>query len=251
MENLEQYHYSQLKGKRIVITGSSTGIGRATAILLAQTGAKLLITGRDEKLLAEAIRGIHEKAPEAEVFTVAADVSQESGIDAIFKVVDEALGGLDILINNAGLSAEGITEGNFAQWQYVLQSNLLGYLACAHAAAERMKGHGGHIVNIGSMSAETKTADTTVYVATKSGIRGFTASLRKELNPEKIKVTLIEPGKVSSDMQEMSAEEQKEKIKALEMLEATDIAVSIMYVLAQPTRCNIASVQIRPLLELI
>jgi NADP-dependent 3-hydroxy acid dehydrogenase YdfG len=251
MENLDQYSPAQLNGKRILITGSSTGIGRATAILLAQTGAKILITGREPGPLKEALEGIRKKAPDAEVYSVVADVSKESGIDGIFKAVDRELGGLDILINNAGLSAEGIKKGNFAEWQYVLESNLLGYLACANAAVGRMKSKGGHIVNIGSMSAESKTPEGTVYVATKSGVRGFTASLRKEVNPDKIKVTLIEPGSVSSDMQEDSIKKQKEKIKALEMLEATDIAVSIMYVLSQPQRCNIVSLQIRPILELI
>jgi len=251
MENLQDYKPTQLEGKRILITGGSTGIGRAAAILLAQLKAKIIISGREHEVLEEALAGIKEKAPEAEVITVACDQATETGIEQMFKAVDEKLGGLDILINNAGLSAEGMTKGSYEDWQYVLNTNLLGYMACANAAAERMKSAGGHIVNIGSMSAESKRPESTVYVATKSGIRGFTSSLRKEVNPDEIKVTLIEPGSVSSDMQEMPVEEQKQKIEALEMLEATDIAASIIYVLAQPKRCNVVGLQIRPLLELI
>ena len=251
MENLDDYKPAQLSGKRILITGGSTGIGRATAILLAQLGSKIIITGRDKNILDEALQGIKEKAPDSEILAIDADQSTEEGIKKIFDAVDSELQGLDVLINNAGLSAEGITNGSFEEWQYVLNTNLLGYMACANGAAARMKTEGGHIVNIGSMSAETKNPESTVYVATKSGIRGFTSSLRKEVNPDKIKVTLIEPGSVSSDMQEMPVSEQKQKIESLEMLEATDIAVSIMYVLAQPQRCNIVGLQIRPLLELI
>jgi len=251
MENLKDYKPNQLEGKRILITGGSTGIGRATAILLAQFGAKIMITGRERESLNEAVKGIKDKTPDADVITVTSDQATEEGINLIFEEIDNQWNGLDVLINNAGIAAEGMTKGDYEEWQYVLDTNLLGYMACANASAKRMKAEGGHIVNVGSMSAEVKNPESTVYVATKSGIRGFTSSLRKEVNPDKIKVTLIEPGSVSSDMQETSVEEQKQKIESLEMLEATDIAASIVYVLSQPLRCNIVGLQIRPLLEII
>jgi NADP-dependent 3-hydroxy acid dehydrogenase YdfG len=109
----------------------------------------------------------------------------------------------------------------------------------------------GYIINIGSMSAEALHKGTSVYVATKSGVRGFSASLRKEANELDIRVTLIEPGSVGSDMQEESADEQREKIEKMEMLKAEDIAASVLYVLTQPQRCDVVELKIRPLLELI
>lgn len=109
----------------------------------------------------------------------------------------------------------------------------------------------GHIVNIGSMSAEVKEKTGVIYVSTKTAIRGFSTALRKEINPLGIKVSHIEPGAVTSNMQTAPKEVQKEKIAKLEMLEAEDIAMSVLFCLAQPKRCDIVSMQVRPHLQLI
>jgi NADP-dependent 3-hydroxy acid dehydrogenase YdfG len=109
----------------------------------------------------------------------------------------------------------------------------------------------GHIVNIGSMSAETHEETGTVYVATKSAIRGFSAALRKEVNELGIKVSLIEPGAVTSDMQPAPKEEQRKQIEKMEMLEAEDIAMSVLFCLSQPKRSDIVSLQVRPHLQVI
>src|SRR5690606_39176840 len=112
-------------------------------------------------------------------------------------------------------------------------------------ALKRMKGE-GHIVNIGSMSADVREETGSVYVATKSGIQGFSESLRKQVNKDGIKVTLIEPGAVDTDMQEESTAKKKIKVKALEMLKADDIALSVLYCLSQPKRCDVVELKIRP-----
>jgi NADP-dependent 3-hydroxy acid dehydrogenase YdfG len=109
----------------------------------------------------------------------------------------------------------------------------------------------GHIVNIGSMSAETHEETGTVYVATKSAIQGFSIALRKEINEMGIKVSLIEPGAVSSDMQPAPKEEQREQIKKMEMLDPEDIAMSVLFCLSQPKRCDVVSMQVRPHLQVI
>jgi len=251
MENMKEYLPENLFDKSVLITGGTTGIGRTTALLLALSGAKIFIVGRNQEPIDETIRTVRNAEPNAIIFGLAADVSREADIKSIFEAVDNTFHGLDILINNAGLTAEGITEGEYLDWQYVVNTNLLGYLACANYAAKRMEQKGGHIINIGSMSAESADPEGTVYVATKFGIRGFTKSLRKELNPKGIKVTLIEPGAVSSDMQPGDREEHDKKIEAMKMLKSDDIAISILYCLSQPKRCDVVSLQIRPHLEII
>jgi NADP-dependent 3-hydroxy acid dehydrogenase YdfG len=160
---------------------------------------------------------------------------------------------LDILINNAALGYNSVMEGSYGDWQYIVNTNLLGYMAMAHEAIERMKARReGHIVNIGSMSADVREKDSSVYVATKSGIQGFSEALRKEVNPLGIKVTLIEPGAVGTDMQsQYSPEEQRQREAELKMLKAEDIAACILYTITQPKRCDVVSLQIRPHLQSI
>ena len=102
------------------------------------------------------------------------------------------------------------------------------------------------------MRAHEREKDSSVYVATKSGIQGFSKALRKELNPLGIKVSLIEPGAVGTDMQsEYSPEEQREKIETMEMLRAEDIAACVLYTITQPKRCDVVHLQIRPHLQSI
>jgi NADP-dependent 3-hydroxy acid dehydrogenase YdfG len=252
MKELDDYSPKSIAGKTIFVTGGTTGIGRATARILAGLGAKVFITGRHLEPLQEALTDTREMYPNCEIDGAISDLSDKSQIEAIFDAFREKYDTIDILVNNAGLGAEGMLKGDYEQWKYVLHTNLLNYMACSNAAAKMMKDKkSGHIVNVGSMSAETTEAESTVYVATKAGIRGFTQSLRKELNPEGIKVTLIEPGAVSSDMQPGGSEEHDKKIKAMEMLEAEDIAATVIFCLSQPERCNIVTVQTKPLKQII
>lgn len=241
---------SLLKDKRILITGGTTGIGRATAIRLATLGAKVIILGRHEDELNDALASV--SATGGEVLGVGADIATEDGVKKVFAEVDKHFGGLDMLVNNAGLGYKSILDGTYSEWEYVLKVNLLGYLAFAHEAGARMSTNKtGHIINIGSLSAEVKDKGSSVYVATKSGVRGFTESLRKEMNELGIKVTLIEPGAVGTDMQPETPDEQKEKIEKAEMLRAEDIASAIEYILLQPARVEVTTIQLKPHQQLI
>jgi NADP-dependent 3-hydroxy acid dehydrogenase YdfG len=114
-----------------------------------------------------------------------------------------------------------------------------------------MKGSGGHIVMIGSMSADVREKGSAVYVATKSGIQGFSASLRKEANEAGVGVSLIEPGSVGTDMVDESPAEQALQQEKLEMLTAEDIGRCVLFVLIQPERCEIVSLQVRPKAQII
>lgn len=248
---LFDYQPESITNKSILITGGTTGIGRATAILLASQGARVMVFGRHGQELNDAMKDIRQAG--GEVTGLTADTASPEDIKRVFQEVDRQMDGLDILINNAALGYNSVMEGTYKDWQYIVSTNLLGYMAMAHEAIERMKDQKhGHIVNIGSMSADVREKDSSVYVATKAGIQGFSEALRKEVNPLGIKVTLIEPGAVGTDMQsQYSPEEQREKIEKMEMLRAEDIAACVLYTLTQPKGCDVVNVQIRPHLQSI
>jgi NADP-dependent 3-hydroxy acid dehydrogenase YdfG len=247
------YQPQSIAGKAIIVTGGTTGIGRATAVLLASQGARILTFGRHEPELQDALNDM--KAFGGEVHGLVADVAHEADIQRVFAEADDRLGGVDILINNAGVSGGSITEGDYKEWDYVIRTNLLGLMACCREAIDRMKiAGGGHVVNVGTMGADVRSEGSDVYVATKSGVQGFSEALRKLVNKDNIKVTLIEPGKTGANLSGDGPaldQEQAAKAENCEMLKAEDIAQSIYFSLIQPARCDIVNMQVRPLLELI
>jgi NAD(P)-dependent dehydrogenase (short-subunit alcohol dehydrogenase family) len=194
-----------------------------------------------------------------EVYGLTADQSRQEDLERVFGEVDRRLGRLDVLVNNAAVSAGELEESDADELRYAINANLFGYIACAQSAVERMKkGEApanrrsrGHIVNIGSMSADLREEENSVYVATKAAIQAFSESLRKTLNPDGIKVTLIEPGRVATDMVDLSPREQLAKEDDLEILRPADIAECVHYCLTQPERCDVVGVQIRPHLQII
>lgn len=233
-----------LSGKAVVVTGGTTGIGRATALRLATAGARVLIFGRHQRELNDALEDIEGVG---EVHGVAADQARHEDVGRVFEEVDQRLGGVDILINNAGVAAGTVLESEYSHWLYVIQTNLIGYIDCCREALHRIKERGGgHIVNIGSLSAKEREAGEDIYTATKSGIRGFTESLRKSVNRRGIKVTLIEPGLVGTDLIDEPVDEQVREEEELKMLKAEDIAECVYYALVQPPRCELILAQIRP-----
>lgn len=252
MKDLNTYWAESLSGKRVLITGGTTGIGREITLLLASFGSNCLICGRNEQQIEETIAAAKEAGATAYCNGVVTDLANGGDIERLFKEVDEQLGGLDVLINNAALGYGSVTEGGYDEISYIVQTNLTAYLACSQLAAKRMEAAGkGHILNIGSMSADVREEGSSVYVATKAGIQGFSEALRKELNAKNIKITLIEPGAVDTDMQPGSAEEKQQKIDNLEMMPGEDIAMAVVFCLAQHERCDIVGMQIRPHLQLI
>jgi NADP-dependent 3-hydroxy acid dehydrogenase YdfG len=237
-------HEDGLAGKAVVVSGGTTGIGRVTALLLATKGAKVLVFGRHEKELRDALNDL-ERAGEA--CGIVADQARHEDVLKVFATAYEVFGGVDILINNAAIAAESVLQTDHDQILYAIQTNLVGCLDCSKEAVARMKKKGGgHIVNIGSLSADLRESGEDLYVATKSALQGFTEALRKSVNQDGIKVTLIEPGLVGSDMIEMPVEKQRDKQEKLEMLQAEDIARAVHYCLTQPRRCEVITMQIRP-----
>jgi NAD(P)-dependent dehydrogenase (short-subunit alcohol dehydrogenase family) len=257
-EEIDEYGVDPARSvaeRAVVVTGGTTGIGRATARLLAMRGARVLIFGRHQAELDDALEEM--RGVGGQVYGVTADQSRVEDIQRVFEEADRQLGRLDVLVNNAAVSADRLDEADPQALQYTVNTNLVGYIACAQAAVARMKrgdrgdAIAGHIVNIGSMSADLREEENSVYVATKAAIQAFSESLRKTLNAEGIKVTLVEPGRVATEMVDGSAEEKRKREEELEMLRPEDIAECVHFCLTQPRRCDVVGVQLRPHLQII
>ena len=238
-----------LKGRRVLITGGTTGIGRATARLLASEGARVFVCGRDQQHLKDALTAI---APLGEADGIALDLADKDGPKRFFDAGEKALGGIDAAVVNAAVAAEGLTEQSEADLRYAIATDFTGYLLSARDAAARLhpdpEAGGGDIVMIGSMSTYALGPHSTVYAGIKYGIQGFAVALRRELGPKGIRVSLIEPSRTGADMQEpdVPPKQQRAMIDAHEMLRAEDIAVGVHYVLTQPWRTVIQRLDITP-----
>jgi len=240
--------HTDLAGKRVLLTGGTTGIGRATLVLLAKAGAQVMVYGRHQAELDQALAATG--AGSVTVFGITADSAKREDLGRVFAAVDERLGGLDVLIACAALGAQPIHEMEDEDWRYVIETNLVGYLACARLAIDRMAAHGGgHLLFVGSISTEIKAAGESVYSATKAGVQAFAETLRKEIAGKNIRVSVIQPGSVDTDMQECSAEEKREAVANREMLHAEEIAEAIGFVLTRSSASDVVNLRIEPLLQ--
>jgi len=233
----------ELAGKRVIISGGTTGIGRAIAVLLASEGAKIFICGRDAQHLADGLERIREVG---EGDGVALDLAKDDGVKRFFDAGEKFLGGIDIAVINAAVPAEGLSTMTAEEVSYAIATDFTAYLMSAHAAQERMVA--GDIVLIGSMAAHVLGPSSTVYAGIKAGIAGFSEALRRELGPKGIKVALVEPGKTGADFQspDISPAEQAEMINQEKMLRAEDIAVGVHFLLTQPSRTVVQSLVMVP-----
>lgn len=243
MNSFLEHLFHEVRNKNVIITGATSGIGKSTAKILAENSANVILVERNSEKMQNALKEI--KSSQGKTIGVLADISKKGGIDKVFAKADEEFDELHVLINNASLPFDSIIDVNYEDLEYAVKTNLLGYLACTAEAVKRMKTK-AHIINIGSMSADIRGDSGSVYVATKAGIQAFSESIRKELNPKGIKVTLIEPGAVDTDMQQESSSVKNEKIKNHEMLLSEDVAMSVLFCLAQPERCDIVEIKIKP-----
>jgi len=240
------YKPQDLAGKGALVTGGTKGIGRAIAVALAARGTNVFTFGRHEQDLNEAIADIEKCANRAKVHGITADQAKREEVRRVFDEADRHLGKVDILINNAALPGDTV-EKSGDDWEYVVATNLNGYMWCAEEAVLRMKQNGGgQIVNIGSLSAKSRGAGSDVYVATKSAVRGFSESLSKGVVEDNIRVSLIEPGKVSTNFFDWSKEERDKMTDAGKAMKSEDIAECVMFCLTMPQRCLLTMLQIKP-----
>ena len=189
---------SNLKGKRCVVTGGGTGIGRATARSLAQVGARVVVTGRRQEKLEETVAEVRENGGEAGFQVM--DVIDRSSVAAAFEKILSTMGGLDILVNNAGAGGPNACAIDGPdRWDEVVRTNLDGVYFCTREAAPRLS-EGGRVINISSVLGRFGVAGYSAYCASKHGVIGFTKALALELAPRKITANAICPGWVATDM---------------------------------------------------
>jgi len=236
-----------LNGRRAVITGGTTGIGRAIAVLLASCGVKVFVCGRTPEHLEDALGRIREVG---DGDGIAIDLTRAEELKQFFAAADGYLGGIDIAVINAAVPAESVSETSEPGARYQIEADFTAYLICAQQAAKRMQS-GSDIVIIGSMSAVSRDGGNSIYVAAKRGVEGFATALRTELAQDGIKVGLIEPGFTGADFQypEFPPAKQRELINAEQMLRAEDIAVAAHFMLTQPRRAAVSLMRVEPRLE--
>ncbi|MBI3650985.1 MAG: SDR family NAD(P)-dependent oxidoreductase [Acidobacteria bacterium] len=241
----------KLEGKVVLVTGASSGIGEATALALAAEGARVaLLARRADRLEALAAR-IREAGGEA--LPLITDLADEAQARSAVLQTHQAFGRLDILINNAGIMLLGFIDGaDTEEWRRMIDVNVLGLFYATHAALPLMKAQGGgHIVNVSSVAGRKARAGSGVYSATKWAVGAFTESLRVEVFRHNIRVSLIEPGAVDTELREHISDakirEQSDAFfKSITPLQSPDIAAGILYAITQAPHVNVNEVLIRP-----
>jgi NADP-dependent 3-hydroxy acid dehydrogenase YdfG len=241
----------KLADKVAIITGASSGIGEATAIALAAEGAKVAIAARRGERLQALTERIEANGGKA--LPIVTDVTDQTQVNNLVQKVNAELGRVDILVNNAGIAILGTIEaGNPADWRRSFDINVLGVLYATHAVLPLLKAQkSGHIVNISSVAGRTARAGVGVYNATKWGVNAFSEALRQEVYRDNIRVTIIEPGLVETEINNhvtdpVAKQSIEQRIKAITPLQAEDIAAAIIYAVTQPQRVNVNEILIRP-----
>jgi len=241
----------RVDGRRVAITGASSGIGEATALALAREGAAVALGARRTDRIEELARRIEDGGGRA--VAIAVDVTDEEQAHAFVREAHAQLGGLDALVNNAGVMLLGPIEGaDTGQWRQMVDVNVLGLLYCTQAALPLLReGGGGNVVNISSVAGRVGNPGSAIYNATKWAVVGFSEALRKEAAPSNVRVTCIEPGYVRTELQGHNEGPVLEAIEKMQeeigdVLEADDLADAILYVLAAAPRVSVNELLIRP-----
>jgi 3-oxoacyl-[acyl-carrier protein] reductase len=222
-----------LKDKVAVVTGASQGIGRETALALAEAGARVVGAARNEEKLATLVNEI--AATGGEAFAVKIDVADGEQVKAGFKQVIEKFGRLDILVNNAAVTRDGLAmRMKKEDWDAVLQTNLTGaHLCIQQALPTMMKARSGRIINISSVVAQSGNAGQANYVAAKAGLIGLTKAIAIEIASRNITVNAVAPGFIETPMTDVLPDKVKEELKVRiplgRMGSARDVAAAIVF----------------------
>ena len=238
-----------LDGRRILITGASSGIGEAAAEAIVREGGAVALGARRKDRLDELAGRLDGTA-----VAIAADIADEGQANALVTRAADELDGLDGLVNNAGVMLLGLIQGaDTAEWRRMIDVNLLGLLYCTHAALPVIRdGGGGDVVNVSSVAGRIARMGSGVYNMTKWGVVGFSEALREECTHIGIRVTCVEPGFVDTELQGHNTNpmvlERIEQMREAtgEVLEARDIANAIVYALAQPKHVSVNEILVRP-----
>lgn len=239
------------KNNTILITGATSGIGKASAERFAREGARLVLCGRRPERLAELKASL-----KTEVHTLALDVRDREAVQSAIAKLPDDFAAIDVLINSAGLALGLGKAPDIApdDWQQMIDTNINGVLNVTHAALPGMVARdSGHIINLGSTAGSYPYAGANVYGATKAFIEQFSLNLRCDLLGKSIRVTNVEPGMVETEFSLVRFGGDKsladEVYKGVQPLTAQDIAETIFWCASQPAHVNINRVEMMPVMQ--
>ena len=240
------------RGKVALVTGGSAGIGRATALRLVEEGMRVAVCARRRDRLDElrqaAVSGGGDLLP------LVADLRDEAQILGMFDQLRQRLGGVDVLVNNAGLGHESpLMSGSTAAWREMLEVNVLALCVCTREAVAdmRVRGDCGHVLHISSMAAHRVPPGSGVYSATKFAVRSLTEALRQELREASsgIRVSAISPGFVETEfaaLYHQSEEAAAQTYARFQVIQPREVADAVVYALSQPAHVQIHDILMRP-----
>jgi NADP-dependent 3-hydroxy acid dehydrogenase YdfG len=235
-----------LPGKTAVVTGASSGIGEATARLLAQRGCNVALAARREDRLQDLAAELGEGA-----LAVPTDVTDPAACEALVSRAVERFGSVDVLVANAGLGLYGsIPDGDPEDWRRMFEVNVLGVLYATRAAVRHMLERGsGDVVLVSSLAGRrVPGADGTVYAATKHALTAVAEGLRMDVSARGVRVINVEPGLVRTEFPESTSQsaEQFYAEKEYSPIEAEDVATAVVYAVERPPRVSISEIIVRP-----
>jgi 3-oxoacyl-[acyl-carrier protein] reductase len=233
----------QLSGKVGVVTGGSRGIGFAIAQALLEGGANVVVTGTNQETLNTAVRDLQGAKPHgAKVAGLRADVRRYEDVERLMAFATEEFGGLDILINNAGVGTfRSVADMSVDEWRAVIDTNITGVFYCCHAAIPYLRARGeSWIINISSLAGKNAFVDGAAYCASKAALNQFSEALMQEVRHDGIRVSYVMPGSVSTEFGGRGAG------KGDWALRPEDIAEVVTDLIAHPARSLPSRVEIRP-----
>jgi clavulanate-9-aldehyde reducatase len=239
-----------LSDQVVAVTGASSGIGEATALACARAGAAVALAARRADRIETLAQRIVAEGGRA--IAVPTDVGDESQARAFVTRAHSELGRLDVLVNNAGVMLLGpIEDAPTEEWRRMIHANVFGVLYCTHAALPLMRDQGsGHIVNVSSVAGRVASQGSGVYNLTKWGVGAFSESLRQEGVALGVRVTLIEPGAVMTELPGHNRpevlEQMAKRFAGVTPLSAEDIAGAVLYAIGQPPNVSVNEVLVRP-----
>jgi NADP-dependent 3-hydroxy acid dehydrogenase YdfG len=240
-----------LDGRIALVTGASSGIGEATAIALAQAGARVAIAARRRDRLDSLAARLRPMG--AEPLVLEADLLDEHVAQRIVADTERHFGRLDILVNNAGVMyLEPVIEADLGRWRRMLELNVLSLIASTQAALAGMRErHDGHIVNISSTAGRIANPNAAAYSATKFGVVAFSEALRREVCADNIRVSCIEPGVVETELRDHIGHAATKSTldqwaASMRQLQPEDVADAIVFCVTRPSHVNVNEMLIRP-----
>ena len=238
------------RSKTVMITGASSGFGKACATLFARKKWQLIITGRRQERLNELRDELREHA---DVYALRFDIRDRSELTRQLEALPANFKNIEVLVNNAGLSRglEPAYEANLDDWEEMVDTNIKGLLYCTREVLPGMVERGrGHVVNIGSVAGSTPYPGGNVYGATKAFVGQFSRNLKADLLGTQVRVTNIEPGIAETEFSLVRFHGDREKAARVyehtESLTAEDIAEIVYWVVSRPSHVNINNLEVMP-----